>query len=177
MTTASSDPGGTGSRSGESKGLPAAAQCTTTCPVFTVTATCQDPSSGTSGNLTVAFSTDRISSPADITGSCAEPLSCEAQGAIQTQACPSGGGNLMSMLLNGQFINGVCPVAGSAVAAFGVLVTAKCALVGTPGKANCHGKSVAALSQQYGNLDAAAAALGYSDVQDLQDAIRTYCED
>jgi hypothetical protein len=32
-------------------------------------------------------------------------------------------------------------------------------LAGTPGKPNCHGKTVSALAQQYGGLDAAAAAL------------------
>ena len=47
---------------------------------------------------------------------------------------------------------------------------------GTPGKSNCHGKSVSALAQQYGGLNNAAAALGYPSVQALQDAIMTYCE-
>jgi hypothetical protein len=47
---------------------------------------------------------------------------------------------------------------------------------GTPGKANCHGKSVSALAQQYRGLNAAAAALGYPDVGALQNAILTFCE-
>jgi hypothetical protein len=46
---------------------------------------------------------------------------------------------------------------------------------GTPVKPNCHGQSVSALAQQYGGLDAAAAALGYSSVQGLQNAIDAYC--
>jgi uncharacterized repeat protein (TIGR03803 family) len=46
---------------------------------------------------------------------------------------------------------------------------------GTPGKPNCHGKSVSALAQQYGGLNAAAAALGYPSVNALQDAITAYC--
>ena len=46
---------------------------------------------------------------------------------------------------------------------------------GTPGRANCDGKSVAALAQQFGGLNAAAAALGYSDVNTLQNAILTFC--
>ena len=59
---------------------------------------------------------------------------------------------------------------------------------GTPGEPNCHGRSVWALAQQYGRprpgeratnrhggLDAAAAALGYSTVQVLQNAIAEYC--
>jgi hypothetical protein len=45
-----------------------------------------------------------------------------------------------------------------------------------PGKANCHGKSVSALAQQFGGLNAAAAALGYSSVRELQKAILEFCE-
>jgi hypothetical protein len=46
---------------------------------------------------------------------------------------------------------------------------------GTPGQANCQGQSVSALAQQYGGLAAAAAALGYSSVPVLQNAIAEYC--
>ena len=46
---------------------------------------------------------------------------------------------------------------------------------GQPGRANCHGKSVSALSNQYGSLDAAASALSFPSVQALQNAIRAYC--
>jgi hypothetical protein len=46
---------------------------------------------------------------------------------------------------------------------------------GTPGKANCHGKSVSALARQYGGLNAAAAALDYPSVQALQGAIMAHC--
>jgi hypothetical protein len=48
---------------------------------------------------------------------------------------------------------------------------------GTPGKANCHGKTVSALAQQYGGLNNAAAAGDYDSVADLQKAITTYCGD
>ena len=48
---------------------------------------------------------------------------------------------------------------------------------GTPGKVNCHGKSVSALAKQYGGLSHAAAALGYASVKALQDAISAYCAD
>lgn len=47
---------------------------------------------------------------------------------------------------------------------------------GTPGKPNCHGKSISALARQFGGLDAAASALGFSSVKALQDAFRTFCE-
>lgn len=46
---------------------------------------------------------------------------------------------------------------------------------GTPGQANCQGKSVSALAQQYNGLSAAASALGFQGVQALQTAILTYC--
>jgi uncharacterized repeat protein (TIGR03803 family) len=59
---------------------------------------------------------------------------------------------------------------------------------GTPGKPNCYGQSVSALTQQYGRLRpdervinwdsglaAAAAVLGYSSVPVLQNAIAEYC--
>jgi hypothetical protein len=51
------------------------------------------------------------------------------------------------------------------------------AFAGTPGTANCHGESGSALVQQFGSLDAAAAALGSPSVQALQDAIREFCEE
>jgi uncharacterized repeat protein (TIGR03803 family) len=46
---------------------------------------------------------------------------------------------------------------------------------GTPGKPNCWANSVSALARQYGGLNAAAAALDYSGVQVLQNAIATFC--
>jgi hypothetical protein len=49
------------------------------------------------------------------------------------------------------------------------------AFAGTPGQPNCHGKSVSALAQQFGGLDAAAVALGFARVQALQDAIKAFC--
>ena len=48
---------------------------------------------------------------------------------------------------------------------------------GTPGQANCLGQSVSALARQYGGLNAAAAALGYSYVSALQNAIVAFCKD
>jgi hypothetical protein len=47
---------------------------------------------------------------------------------------------------------------------------------GTPGRANCHGKSISALARQFGGLDAAASALGFSSGEALQDAFRAFCE-
>jgi hypothetical protein len=47
---------------------------------------------------------------------------------------------------------------------------------GTPGTANCHGKSVSALAKQYRGLNNAAAALSYPSVSALQNAIEAYCE-
>jgi hypothetical protein len=46
---------------------------------------------------------------------------------------------------------------------------------GTPGKANCYGQSVSALARQFGGLNAAAAALGFTSVDALQNAILAFC--
>lgn len=59
----------------------------------------------------------------------------------------------------------------------GFLATPSPVFAGTPGKANCFGQSIAALARQYRGLNGAAAALGYSDVSALQNAIMTFCED
>src|SRR5205823_12688741 len=47
---------------------------------------------------------------------------------------------------------------------------------GTPGQPNCHGVSTAALAQQFGSTNAAAATLGFSSVQALQDTFTLFCE-
>jgi hypothetical protein len=54
-------------------------------------------------------------------------------------------------------------------------VFAQPVFAGTPGKSNCHGQSVSALARQYGGLNSAAAALGYTDVSALQSAIMVFC--
>jgi probable HAF family extracellular repeat protein len=57
----------------------------------------------------------------------------------------------------------------------GFLATPSSMFVGTPGKANCYGQSVSTLARQYRGLNAAASALGYSDVSALQNAIVAFC--
>jgi hypothetical protein len=47
---------------------------------------------------------------------------------------------------------------------------------GTPGQANCHGKSVSALARQFRGISAAASALGFSSVAALQDGLKAFCE-
>ena len=47
---------------------------------------------------------------------------------------------------------------------------------GTPGHANCHGKSISALARQFGGINAAASALGFSSVAALQDGLKAFCE-
>jgi uncharacterized repeat protein (TIGR03803 family) len=54
------------------------------------------------------------------------------------------------------------------------LVTAA-TFAGLQGQPDCVGKSASPLAQKYGGLSAAAAALGYADVQALQNAIKAYC--
>jgi hypothetical protein len=46
---------------------------------------------------------------------------------------------------------------------------------GTPGVPNCHGRSVSALSKQFGTLSAAADVLGFASVDALQNAITMFC--
>lgn len=50
-------------------------------------------------------------------------------------------------------------------------------VTGVPGKHNCHGKTISALAHQFGSVDAAAEALGFSSVNELQGAFRGFCED
>ena len=47
---------------------------------------------------------------------------------------------------------------------------------GTPGRANCHGKSISALAHQFGGISAAASALGFPSVEALQDAFGAFCQ-
>jgi YVTN family beta-propeller protein len=69
---------------------------------------------------------------------------------------------------------------GSDPFAFGVFIQQPAKptprFAGTPGKANCYGKSISALVRQYHGLNAAAAALGFSSVRKLQQAILEFCE-
>ena len=46
---------------------------------------------------------------------------------------------------------------------------------GTPGTTNCKGKTISALSYQFGTLDDAIVALGFSSVTALQDGVSLYC--
>jgi hypothetical protein len=48
---------------------------------------------------------------------------------------------------------------------------------GTPGQADCHGQSVSAVTRQFGGVPAAAGALGFSSVKELQGALRTFCKE
>src|SRR5258706_10918123 len=68
---------------------------------------------------------------------------------------------------------------GNGPAAFGVFIQPPPragqpppSFAGVAGSENCHGTSVSALATKFGGLDAPAAALGFSNVQGLQDAIR-----
>src|SRR5262249_13320150 len=47
---------------------------------------------------------------------------------------------------------------------------------GTPGQANCHGKTASSLAQQFGSEASAASELGFSSLKALQDAVRAFCE-
>jgi hypothetical protein len=47
---------------------------------------------------------------------------------------------------------------------------------GSPGEPNCHGDSVSALARQFGAVHAAAATLGFSSVDALQDSFKEFCK-
>jgi hypothetical protein len=47
---------------------------------------------------------------------------------------------------------------------------------GTPGQPNCHGQTISALAHQFGGIDSAASALGFSSVQALQNGFSLFCE-
>src|SRR5215467_13049565 len=47
---------------------------------------------------------------------------------------------------------------------------------GTPGVANCHGKTIAALAQEFGSAYSAASSLGFSSVQALHDGFTLFCK-
>ena len=58
--------------------------------------------------------------------------------------------------------------------ALGVFIQPRFA--GVPGSGNCLGTSLAALAKKFAGLNAAAAALGFSNVQGLEDVIEAFCE-
>jgi YVTN family beta-propeller protein len=60
-------------------------------------------------------------------------------------------------------------------AAFGIFIQPLPRFAGTRGQANCYGQSVAALVQQFGGLNAAASALGFSGIGALQNPILAFC--
>jgi len=65
---------------------------------------------------------------------------------------------------------------GSEPSAFGVFIQPAPRFAGTPGFSNCHDISVSALSIQFGSdLGAAATALGFPGVRELENAITTFC--
>jgi hypothetical protein len=65
---------------------------------------------------------------------------------------------------------------GNGPVSFGIFIQPAPRFAGTPGKANCYGKSVSALVRQYKGLNAAAHALGFRSMRALQNAILEYCE-
>lgn len=47
---------------------------------------------------------------------------------------------------------------------------------GTPGQPNCHGQSISALAHQFGGIDAATSALGFSSESALHSGFELFCE-
>jgi YVTN family beta-propeller protein len=65
---------------------------------------------------------------------------------------------------------------GNSPLAYGDFIQARPTFAGIPGKANCHGQSISALTKQYGGLNNAAAKLAFDSVNALQNAIMEFCE-
>jgi YVTN family beta-propeller protein len=59
--------------------------------------------------------------------------------------------------------------------AFGVFIGPPRKFAGMPGFPNCYDKTISELAKEYGGLNAASKALGYSDVMDLRDAVVRFC--
>jgi YVTN family beta-propeller protein len=62
---------------------------------------------------------------------------------------------------------------GSVPTAFGQFILPR-AFAGTPGTNNCHGQTISALAQRFGDLSAAANALGFSSVHALRRPLRRF---
>jgi hypothetical protein len=60
--------------------------------------------------------------------------------------------------------------------ALGIFIQRPLGFAGIPGKNNCYGQSVSALTTQYYGLNATAPALGYSSAKALQNTILAFCE-
>jgi YVTN family beta-propeller protein len=89
------------------------------------------------------------------------------------------GGNTVSVIATAtNTVTATIPLGSVGPVAFGVFIhpAPRFEFAGTLGYSNCHGKSVSALAQQFGGLNAAAAALGFASVDALQNAILAFCE-
>jgi YVTN family beta-propeller protein len=64
---------------------------------------------------------------------------------------------------------------GNSPLALGVFIQPAMRFAGTPRFSNCHGQSIATLTQKYGEMTAADAALGFASVPALQTAIHKFC--
>ena len=144
------------------------AQATGTCPAVNITLACNgEPQGMVSFISSLGFTTEN---------SCS--FDCTTSNPTVTQTCAINGGNRLQGEVSdlsrgcGRIISLPATVSCSNVS---LTANFTCVFAGTPGKANCHGKTVSALAQQFGGLDQAAITLGYQDVQTLQDAIQVYC--
>jgi YVTN family beta-propeller protein len=81
--------------------------------------------------------------------------------------------NTVSVIATGVWPTGSALTTALVAVSFGVFIQPRFA--GTPGNTNCYGKSVSALAQTFGGLNAAAIALGFPTVQALQTAVNAFC--
>ena len=107
------------------------------------------------------------SSPAILHSFCAQ-TNCGDGAAPNLGLAADNGGHLFGTTFSGGANNGgtVFEVGGGGFIG---------SFIGTPGSHNCRGKTVSALEQRFGTLDAAATALRFPDGDALQNAIADFC--
>ena len=54
-------------------------------------------------------------------------------------------------------------------------LTSAVSFVGIPGEPNCVGQSLSTLANSFGGISSAAVEFGYSNVQALEEAVKSYC--
>jgi YVTN family beta-propeller protein len=142
--------------------------------IYVTTASNKGPNMGTAGTVLVfAAATDAVIAEIDV-GNEPQGVAVTPDGSkVYVANSDSATVSVINTATNA--VIATIPVGINALA-FGLFIQPAPQFAGTPGKANCYGRSVSALARQYHGLNAAAAALGFSSVSALQNAILAFCE-
>jgi YVTN family beta-propeller protein len=129
--------------------------------------------SGKSGEIPMKFRACGLLATAVFAAACILGSAQVLAQNLRSHAANSGGGTVSVMDTATNTVTAIVPVGlGPSAIQQGKPVLK---FAGTPGQVNCYGQSVWMLTLQYGGLPAAAAALGFSSVQVLQNKIAEYC--